>query len=59
VPIVDYNTSPAQKDTISAQRVKLHAHDGSVDVDAVEDLLADAVEDRELEQTEEGFRVQK
>jgi len=57
VRIVEYNTSPKQPDTITGGRVKMHAHDGSVDVDAVEDLLADGVEDGELERTDEGFRT--
>jgi len=49
VRIVAHQTSPAQTDTISKQRVKLHARHGSLDVDSVEDLLDDAVDDGELE----------
>jgi len=49
VRIVAHNTSSAQPDTISKQRVKLHATAGSLDEDSVEDLLDDAVDDGELE----------
>ncbi len=57
VRIVAHNTSPKQPDTVSTQRVKLLARQGSIDVDSVEDLLSDAVADGELEQTDHGYRV--
>lgn len=56
VRIVAHNTSPNQPDTISAQKVKLHAHHGSVDVDDVEDLLEDAVGAGELEKAPDADR---
>jgi len=49
VRIVAHQTSSAQPDTISKQRVELHARHGSLDVDSVEGLLDDAVDDGELE----------
>ncbi len=58
VRIVAYNTSPKQPDAITAQKVKLHARHGSLDTDAVEDLLEDGVDGGELEEVAEGvFRV--
>lgn len=56
VRIVAHNTSPAQPDTISQQRVELHAHHGSVAVDDVEGLLDDAVDAGELEKAPEADR---
>jgi len=59
VRIVAHNTSPAQPDTISQQRVELHATQGSVDVDSVEGLLDEAVDDGELEKApdEDLYRI--
>lgn len=58
VRIVALNTSPEQPDTISAQKVKLHASHGSVAVDDVEGLLEDGVSAGELEEVEKGvFRA--
>jgi len=57
VRIVAHNTSQKQPDTIATQRIKLHATSGCIDVDSVEDLLADAVADGDLEKTEDGYRV--
>jgi len=56
VRIVAHNTSPAQPDMISKQRVKLHATHGSLDVDSVDDLLEDAVADGELEKAPDSDR---
>lgn len=53
VRIVAYNTSPKQPDTITEQRVKLHATHGSADPDDVEDLLEDGVDAGKLEEVEE------
>ncbi len=59
VRIVAHNTSQAQPDTISKQRVKLHATAGLLDEDSVESLLDDAVDDGELEKApdEDLYRV--
>ncbi len=58
VRIVAHNTTPKQPDTISAQKVKLHARHGSVDPDDVEELLEDGVDGGELEEVAEGvYRV--
>ncbi len=56
VRIVAHQTSPAQPDTISQQRVELHARHGSLDVDSVEDLLDDAVDVGELEKAPDADR---
>jgi hypothetical protein len=50
VRIVAHNTSPKQPDTISAQKVKLTAKHGSLDVGDVAVLLDDAVAAGKLEQ---------
>lgn len=60
VRIAAHQTSQKQPDTISERRIKLHACHGSLDVDSVEGLLADAVADGELEEVageEDVFRV--
>jgi len=54
---VVHNTPTKQPDTIAAQRMKLRSNSGCIDVDSVEELLADAVADGEFEKTEDGYRV--
>jgi len=58
VRIVAHNTSPKQPDAITAQKVKLHATHGSLDVDRVDELLAEGAEAGELEEVaDDVFRV--
>ncbi len=57
VRIVAANTSPMQPDSIPARRVKLHARDGSLSVDAVDNLLEDAVSNGELEKSKDNYRI--